>query len=951
MDTGAHIPTYLLCEDLAKEGHVADLFPHDERGSRVLVGAAEQLVVVQSSQSAFDTEPASGLAQVLARPEALPLAKGAYDLVLVTSVSGLNAPDELEVLVRAARSLLRPAGVVAVAVKNPGAEGLSSPGGSRPPDLLDFERAMRRHFPHVTLYAQQPLHGAVLSPLGRRAGSAAPILDDRLLPEGGEVSTHFVALCSPRYHKLDDATIARLPFRDLAEQVRDRVDKLEGTLAVLREESDSRGRQIDSLAAELEQSRSRIAEADEQQRSADGLRARINELDRTIARRDKLLAEAEQARQEAESSADKIEEQLHEARREQRQAERRAADAEREQELARADREEAEKERLDRVDELHRARAEVKSKQRELDDALEQLAGLESELDSLRKEAARGRRDLVTARERARQLELAVTELEGIKTDTSAQEAELQRIREHAAAEREQLERRADEEHRQLLEAIAAREEAIRGARATEIEAQESQASITADKSRAESIADDLGRQVREREAELERQAHAVAMLTNRAEEAERKAAAIEEVDTELRTALAKAEATIGERDQELDAAARSNTAAVEELRSQLESAHAEVERLNAEGERLSDEIERLRPNASSADSARRRALAAEARIAELESDEQQSDARHAEVLARLKLDEERIAELEATEAELRNEIKASAERTQQAEIKTAQLAEVERELRAHLGDTKGRKQDAEKRAAELEGETAELRREIEEETQRREQMETDFSKAMAALAESEEDEEVDERHAEERIRAMKSELRRLRAENETELLRVREDLETELRQINTELEARQGEIWELTEEVVRLRAQAAASAASPTAEGSDETFQRTLAEQESRIAALTEEREVLKQLCEQRTRSLEVRKKNLKILAELFKRERRERVISEPPAPAAGWGEEQPRVSLVTTDLDIGKLITEAGGDIDDDLFEEEIELDDELFDEDGTLAADDDETTDEDG
>jgi chromosome segregation ATPase len=226
----------------------------------------------------------------------------------------------------------------------------------------------------------------------------------------------------------------------------------------------------------------------------------------------------------------------------------------------------------------------------------------------------------------------------------------------------------------------------------------------------------------------------------------------------------------------------------------------------------------------------------------------------------------------------------------------------------------------------ELESETAALRGHYEEAIRRVAQLESEFQTAMEALAEVEEDSQIDTPEAADRIRSMRAEIRRLRAENETELLRVREDLEAELRTVNAQLEARQGEIWELTEEVVRLRALTAASAAAADREGEEETYQRNLAEQETRIDQLTEERSDLKERCEQLSRSLEQRKKNIKILAELFKRERQHRLESEPPPPAGDGGE--PR-SLITMELNIKQLLEEAGADVTDDL---------DLFDEDST-------------
>lgn len=1049
MDAGAHIPTYLLCEQLAGQGQVADLFPPDERGSRILAETARSVVVLQPSAARFSAAESSSIVRLVSRPDAVPLAKGIFDLVLSLSVDRSRTAADLEVLVRSVRELLKPSGIAAIAVPNPSAGDVDVQGASRQPDLLDFERSLRRHFPHVSLFAQQPLHGAVLSPLGRRAATDAPILDDRLLSEGGELPTHFVALCSPRYHKPVDATIARLPFRELAERVRTTIDKLEGTVSVVREESETRARRVASLTAELEETRAELVHTREDNRELASLRNRISELERQLIRREQLLTEAERIREDQILASATSDDQLHDARRELRRLERQVSDVQRERDLALKEREDAEQERLGSTEEIHRARTDVKAKQREVDDALEQLAGAESELDALRKEAARQRRELVSARERARQLELAITELESLQTDSSALESELQRIREHAGAERDKLESRAEDEHRQLLEAISAREQAVRQSRAVDVQLQEAEAARAearvqlerieqqlADKEdeleqlrrqslEAEEVAKDLGRMTQEREADLERTSHEVTVLAERAEQAEQRALSLEETNEELRGALAEAEAGLLEQDAEyeqlrttskqvkllennLDQISSTAEARIAELEAALETSTAEAERLGAEfetareqAERRGTEIERLRPNASSAESARQRAVAAEARVAELESMETELRAQLAEgegdmreqlqaaaeriesleaqteelrgqlaeaelraadlvgsdserdavlndLRERLKDTEARAAEIAGSETELRDQLTDSEERlalaeaekeeieaklteraarTQRAEIEVARLTDVERELRAHLGDTKGRTQRAEVRTAELESETAALRSHFEEAVKRVAQLESDFQAAMDALAETEGGKTLEAPTAAERIRAMKAEIRRLRAENETELLKVREDLEAELRTVNTQLEARQGEIWELTEEVVRLRALAAASAASAERTGDDDGIRRNLAEQEARIDELTEEREALKGQCEQLSRSLELRKKNIKILAELFKRERQQRLESEPPPPGDGSeGPEQPR-SLVTKELNIKQLLAEAGGDPSDDidLFDDE--------------------------
>jgi hypothetical protein len=186
----------------------------------------------------------------------------------------------------------------------------------------------------------------------------------------------------------------------------------------------------------------------------------------------------------------------------------------------------------------------------------------------------------------------------------------------------------------------------------------------------------------------------------------------------------------------------------------------------------------------------------------------------------------------------------------------------------------------------------------------------------MEALAGSEEDSTSQQRSAVERIRELKAENRRLKQENDGELLRVREDLETELRSVSRQLEARDQEIWELREEVIRLRAQNAASAAATEPRGEVAGIHRTLFEQENIIAELREECERLRFECEKRQRSLDLRKKNLRILASLLRQERdaRKRIDSEPPAPPAA-----PQGLVADRELDIARMIDEAVDDFED--------------------------------
>jgi chromosome segregation ATPase len=221
-----------------------------------------------------------------------------------------------------------------------------------------------------------------------------------------------------------------------------------------------------------------------------------------------------------------------------------------------------------------------------------------------------------------------------------------------------------------------------------------------------------------------------------------------------------------------------------------------------------------------------------------------------------------------------------------------------------------------EARAETLQGELGQARADLSEAHARLAQLEQDLSRAMEALAGSEGDSTGQQQSAVERIRELKAENRRLKQENDGELLRVREDLETELRSVSRQLEARDQEIWELREEVIRLRAQSAASTAAAETRSEVAGIHRTLFDQENTIAELREECERLRFECEKRQRSLDVRKKNLRILAALLRQERdaRRRIDSEPPAPLS----ELPGIAA-DREVDIAKMIDEAVDDFED--------------------------------
>jgi len=908
MDIGSHLPAYLLCEKFAKGGLVADLFPPDERGIGLLAASAKSVVAVQRTSADHELSRAAGVSRVTGVPGFLPLASGAFDLVLALGYRPESGP--IDEIIRAARMLLNPSGLLAVMIPNRDNPLLDATGrDQRLPDFLEFERGLRRHFPHVFIFTQQPLHGAVISPLGRRLTGDGPLLDDRLIPEGGEAPTHFLALCSPRYRRVDETTIAQLPFSALAQQVRLSIEKLQGSLSLVRGENEARGREIASLAARLDEARASLARAEAEGRERAVAETEAAALREKLTHRDRAIRELEAAVAGGLAQINEHKTAFHEEARKTRKLEADLADAQRLSQLAARDREDIERDRQSLLTQLHDAVSEAKAKQREIDDKIEQVAGAEAELASLHKEASKQRRELIATREQVRKLTLQLQELEDTSPGVSAFEAELERLRSNAAAERERLERRADEEHRLLLDEIAQKEAARREARATEARLEESGLSLRAAQARNQQLkeqlekaslnaaewerqrdtaleearrsqraAEDLGLMIQEKADEIDRQAHAVELISARAKEAEGRGAVLEARVAALNAALGKAEeeaaaalrnlATERERMAALDARFLTRSGELEE----------ETDRSAVLEARLADASERIFGLEEELSSAHRW-------IAGLEED--------------LAASRRRVDLLEGQVGSLQPDASASKnarQRAMAAEAAISDLENVNTHLRSELLDAK-----------------SQARR-----------LDEDLRNAMEALATSEEGVEVQvQLSAADRINGMKAQIARLTAENENELMRVREDLETELRHVNAMLEARQGELWELREEVIRLRAQAAASVANAERRGLDVEIQRSMVEQESYIEQLEDERDELRGLTERQSRSLEIRKKNLKILAALLRQERTvsqtvpargERAI--PPSGAPG-------APFLTRELDIRALIEEAGGVITEEAFE----------------------------
>jgi chromosome segregation ATPase len=916
MTSGAHIPPYLLCERFADGCRVADLFPVDDRGAALLGESAALVVVVGPAAKG---RPVERVARIAARVDGVPLGRAAFDLVLALNPAGAGGPVALEALLGAARTHVTATGLVAAMIPNRETIGIDGAPQRDYPDLIEFERLLRRHFPHVNVFGVQPLYGSVLTPLGRRAGAEPPVFDDRLLPDGGEPPTHFLALCSHRYQRLDDTTIAQVPFVELAEGVRGRTEKLESTLKVLRLENDARGREIESLERRLRELEEELARTQFERRNRASLTAEVTRLEEAVRRRDELLAEAQEALDAERRGAGAKSEELLDAKLRLRQIEQRLADAERAADHAARERDEAETARLRLQALVADASNESKTHQRELDDRMEAIAGLEVEVGNLRAEAARLKQELLAARESSRRAAADRSDIDEANARADAATQQLNRALDEAAGERERLDRRLEEIRLQLgaetavrdqlerervlltqrneeLSALRDRElasarQAAAAARSAQERGEQGAAHLRGELERASARVEELearlvtaGRErgtaasrierqemalaelrrvVAEQSDEAGRRAHLVESLTARAATAEADAAANRESCRELHAALCAAEAEIAE--------LRARVAQGQSTAAERDAALRDVADLRAE-------VSRIRPDANAAASARLRADTAETALLERDN-----------AIRTLQL-----------------ELAAAREQLATATSTLLERDGVIRGLEDALVEARHRATTAETALTDREAATHGLELELSDTRERAQVQNKDLAAALEALAVTEETVEARMQTAADRIRAMKAENRRLKEENETELLKVREDLETELRTTSALLEKRDGEIWELKEEVLRLHAQVVATVAAQAAEGRETEFQQSLADQENQIFALGEERDRLRNDNERLTRSVTRAKKNVRILVALLMKERAHRlaILADGAAPAEDAGSSA--LTLSDEDLDL---------------------------------------------
>ena len=559
MNTGSHIPAYLLCERFAKDQMVLNLYPPDEQGVGLLADTARQVVLVQRNSLRHEPAAKHTIARLIASAEALPFAPGTFDIVLCLALPFDRPGFDLEKEIHALRQQVNPAGFCAILCPNRETVPPGSPGSRHIPEFLDLERALRRFFPHITMFAQQPLFGATLSPLGRRPSGEAPLLDDRMLPEDGETPDFFLGLCATRYRKFDDTTIAQLPFRPVAEGFRAQMERFEGTISLIQKEKNARDRRIEELLRSADELNDRLAKTELEMQEKTALAAKVTWLGGELARRDEALREVEKKFEEQSVRAIELENEVARARRSERRLEQQIAELERRLTQDLTDREDSEKQLEALHGQMHEAQVELKARVRQLDDAVEQIAAREAELEGLRRESAELRHELVAQKEQNRILSIRSSDMNSNDSIIRALEAELERTRTLMAAEKKRLEQALEEEHAHLLDEIAQKDESRREVHRLELRIRELELAMadsrTHRESRDEDIAtcaerievlqaekrelltlkrehektiDELSHSVREKGDELQRQEHAIELLTARAKESEQRAAALQ---------------------------------------------------------------------------------------------------------------------------------------------------------------------------------------------------------------------------------------------------------------------------------------------------------------------------------------------------------------------------------------------------------------------------------------
>ncbi|MDJ0762858.1 MAG: hypothetical protein QNJ97_07690 [Myxococcota bacterium] len=797
MNIGSHLPAYLFCEQFVSGKRVLDCHPVDDQGIQIFGRSARSVVAILGERNGPVTPDIKSCQCIRAFDDCLPFAEDSIDLIFYNARGSAARLAALSDFLKSVRSIAGPKGLVCLLVPNRDARDLDGHLHADLPDYFDVERTLRRHFPHVTLLAVKPLHGAQLNPIGREPVVAAPILDDRLLPQSGEMPSHFLGICCLSYRRVDESIIAQVPYDLMAETIREKLIELRASIAITRSESDMRGREITKLEKSQGALEAALEKTEILKHEKASISAALRDAEQQLGLRDKLQAESERINQEQAARILDLDKNLFDARQCIRKHEQTVAEQEQKVAIALREREDAEKDRDQAAAVLRTARAEVKERQRILDDAKEDVAGLEAEIATLNRELEKQRHEVVTARERAIELELEKEALKDRQAEANSIEAELSRVRTVAAGDRERMETRLNEEHARLLEEIAARSAAEQQATLLTQKLDDIQINVSRLEQQSDTLSARLDRVTKERDqAQTDRQ------------DAQHKREESDLLAREQADALARSKQQLERMAQQ---AAQAEQTALEENKALLERMDVLAQALEVGNQELAREILQLTARLELTQGA----------SAELQSPTDLKDylQQATEKVGGLIEDLSRVNSLLAYEKE-----QASAEhhRAEAAESRERQTLERALEIETAFDQTRA---EAASQSDALETLTAEL-----------EDTKSHVILLKSALAE-----------AEAKQQSMReTELQRL-MEKETELLQVSGDLEKELKATAARYENAQGEIWELREEVTRLQAQAAAAQAAEEHMGAAKEFNDTLQAQAAMIAKLKKDRDMLK--------------------------------------------------------------------------------------------------------
>lgn len=491
-----HLPAYVALARLVLARRVVVVLPSSLEGPRCLAraGAREVLVVGDGLTSEDGIVVRPGSTQ-------LPLRDRSVDVVCcVEALGGLARRDRRELLTEAHR-VLRPDGLLATWIEQPGAQafGQRLP-GSEAVDFWTLEEELATLFEEVAILAQMPWQGFSVAPVVDEEQSSQPglALDEGLLSEAPEAS-HYLAIAGkstlPSSLARDCVLIpvptggaeSRAGARDLTEQVegledevdrlreelslraaksaaaQSRVRELEGQLESLRaragevraDEVDAIRRELADAEKQLEDARLReneehgaLASLEERQTALVAEHAELTERHRELqAQRDQLVAELGELARDGEGSRERVEG-LHariDAQREELDAQKSLLRS-RETDLAILSRTVEDQEKA-----LERANESLTERKRELERARAAESELRSKFDALKAEREELRRQVdvsMAEREGARQLaarveaqlEVATRKLSEREDTLAAKIEEASRLEAEAAAMRQRLE-------------------------------------------------------------------------------------------------------------------------------------------------------------------------------------------------------------------------------------------------------------------------------------------------------------------------------------------------------------------------------------------------------------------------------------------------------------------------------------------------------------------------------